>query len=47
MPPYHPDLETIPIALVFTIHFCGDRVNAFVPDSFLKESNSIPLKSGL
>jgi len=25
------------------IHLCGDNVKAFVPSSFLKESNSTPL----
>jgi hypothetical protein len=47
VPPYLPDLDVIPIALVASIHRCGVRVNAFVPDSFLKVSNSTPLKSGL
>ena len=47
MPPYRPGLETIPIAFVFSIYFCGDNVNALLPASFLNLSNSIGLKSGL
>ena len=47
VPPYLPDLDIIPIAFVASIHFCGERVKAFAPASFLKESNSTPLKFGL
>jgi len=44
LPPFLPDLEIIPMALVFIIHFLGDRVNVLEPDSLIKESNSTPLK---
>jgi hypothetical protein len=40
-----PDLLTIPIAFVDSIHFFGDIVNAFAPASFLNPSNSMGLKS--
>ena len=33
-------------AFVDEIHFCGDNVKALLPDSFLKASNSSPLKLG-
>ena len=33
-----------PKAFVDEIHFCGDNVNALLPDSFLKASNSMLLK---
>ena len=47
MPPPLPDFDTIPIAFVLSTHLCGDRVKEFAPASFLKESNSTPLKFGL
>jgi hypothetical protein len=47
LPPDLPDFEIIPIAFVLTIHFFGDRVKEFAPDSLRKESNSTFLKSGL
>jgi hypothetical protein len=47
VPPLRPDLEVIPIALAELIHFYGERVKAFEPDSWIKESNSTPLKFGL
>ena len=34
VPPYRPDFEINPMALVVSIHFLGDRVNAFRPASF-------------
>lgn len=47
VPPYLPDFEIIPLALVASIHFWGERVKAFSPASFLNLSNSIGLKFGL
>ncbi len=47
MPPYLPDLLTIPMALVDSIHFFGDKVKAFEPACFLNPSNSTGLKPGL
>jgi len=31
VPPYLPDLETIPIAFVVSIHFCGVSEKLFAP----------------
>ena len=39
--------ETIPIALVDSIHFLGVIITLFKPDSFLNLSNCTRLKSGL
>ena len=47
VPPDLPDLDTIPIAFVAAIHFCGDSVKAFVPDSLKNLSNSIGINCGL
>ena len=47
MPPFLPDIEAIPIALVVSVHFFGDIVNLFNPASFDNSSNSMSLKSGL
>ena len=47
VPPVRPALLFIPIAPVASIHLLGDRVKLFVPASFLKVSNSTPLKLGL
>ena len=40
-------METIPFALVVSIHLEGENVNELLPASKRKESNSPPLKSGL
>ena len=47
VPPYLPALDTIPMALVDSIHYLGDSVKAFAPESFLTLSNAIGLKLGL
>jgi len=47
VPPYLPDFEYIPMAFVALTHFFGVRLKEFKPASFLKVSNSTPLKLGL
>src|SRR5690606_8045934 len=47
VPPYRPDFETIPIALVLSIHRLGVITKLFSPACFLNPSNSTGLKSGL
>jgi len=47
VPPYLPDLLTMPIALVASIHFFRDKVKALAPAAFLTPSNSRSLKSEL
>ncbi len=46
VPPYRPDFETIPIALVASIHLLGVREKLFTPARFLIPSNSMELKLG-
>lgn len=41
---FFPDLETILIAAVVSIHFFGESVKAFYPASILNLSNSMGLK---
>jgi len=47
VPPPRPDVERMPIAPVFSIHFCGESTKAFVPASLINWSNSTSLKFGL
>jgi len=40
-------LDIMPIAWVVSIHFEGDKINALLPASGIKASNSTPLNPGL
>src|SRR5690606_17540870 len=47
VPPFLPNLDTMPLALTVSIHLVGESVKELLPASYKRESNSTPLKSGL